>query len=165
MKGEATMNEGKLQSLGRRARRCSRWRWLPGMQVIRPALGGAGATMITPTHYRLVEGVGYPAPHEWALIDIERISADTMLIPDLRDPATLGWLLALVRDAWPKAPAPTSRFTYYSPERGSYSAWACTYWRPDADSPHGGAWIQAHGDTEAEALVAALEAAGTQEGE
>jgi hypothetical protein len=26
-------------------------------------------------------------------------------------------------------------------------------------------WEQAHGDTEAEALVAALEAAGTQEGE
>lgn len=152
------MNEGQLRILGRRARRCSRWRWLPGMQVIRPALGGAGAMVITPTHYRLVEGVGYPAPHEWALIDIERISADTMLIPDLRDPATLGWLLALVRDAWPKAPATTNYHGMYDPEGGHYHQWVvsyCTGWR----------WEQAHGDTEAEALVAALEAAGTQEGE
>ncbi len=152
------MNEGQLRILGRRARRCSRWRWLPGMQVIRPAPGGAGASMITPTHYRLVEGVGYPAPHEWALIDIEKISADTMLIPDLRDPATLGWLLALVRDAWPKAPANTNYHGMYDPGRGHYHRWVVSYCT-------GGDWRQAHGDTEAEALVAALEAAGTQEGE
>jgi hypothetical protein len=81
-------------------------------------------------------------------------------LPDLRDPATLGCLLALVRDAWPTAPATTARYTCYSPERGSYSSWACTYWQPDADSPHVGAWIHAPGETEAEALVAALEAAG-----
>jgi hypothetical protein len=128
------------------------------MQVIRPALGGAGAATITPTNYRLVEGVGYPAPHEWALIDIEKISADTMLIPDLRDPATLGWLLALVRDAWPKAPATTNYHGMYDPGRGHYHRWVVSYCT-------GRDWKQAHGDTEAEALVAALEAAGTQEGE
>lgn len=82
-------------------------------------------------------------------------------IPDLDDRATLGCLLGLVRDAWATAPATTARFIYYSPERGSYSSWACTYWRPD-DGPSRGAWVQAHGETEAEALVAALGAAGVR---
>lgn len=135
------MNEGKLQSLGQRVVRCRYWRWLPGMLTL----------------------TGHRVSDEDAETD-EPILFDDDL-PDLRDPATVGCLLALVRKVWSSAPATTSRFIYYSPERGSYSSWACTYWRPDADSRQGGAWIQAHGDTEAEALVAALEAAGTQEGE
>jgi hypothetical protein len=46
----------------------------------------------------------------------------------------------------------------YDPGGGQYHRWTVSYcagWR----------WEQAHGDSEAEALVAALEAAGTQEGE
>jgi hypothetical protein len=73
--------------------------------------------------------------------------------PDLRDPATLGCLLALVRDAWPTAPATTNNHGMYDPGRGHYHRWVVSYCT-------GGDWRQAHGDTEAEALVAALEAAG-----
>jgi hypothetical protein len=43
----------------------------------------------------------------------------------------------------------------YDPGRGHYHRWVVSYCT-------GGDWKQAHGDTEAEALVAALEAAGTQ---
>lgn len=132
------MNEGEALVLGRRARRCSRWKWAPGMLTL----------------------TGYRVSDDDAETDKPTLFDDDD--PDLRDPATLGCLLALVRDAWPTAPATTARFTYYSPERGSYSNWACTYWRPD-DGPSRGAWIQAHGETEIEALVAALEAAGVRE--
>jgi len=133
-----TMNLEQALALGRRAKRCHRWRWAPGM--------------LTFTGYRVTD--------EDAQTDVPTLFPDDK--PDFRDPATLGWLLALVRDAWPTAPAITARFTYYSPERGSYSSWACTYWRPD-DGPSRGAWVQAHGESEAEALVAALEAAGKGE--
>lgn len=145
------MNEGQALVLGRRAKRCARWQWAPGMRTV--------------THARVVQAdtdgrvqaarKGYFG--DWSVLDL-----DAEEVPDLRDSATLGCLLALVRDAWPTVPATTARFTYHSPERGPYSGWACTYWRPD-DSVNRGAWIQAQGETEIEALVAALEAAGARE--
>lgn len=162
------MNEGQALVLGRRAKRCTRWRWAPGMLVFAPALRGVGAPETGPFYARLVSMGGSANANgreQWrgfGLVDLDSLHPETMLAPDFRDPATLGWLLALVRDAWPTAPATTARFFYYSPERGSYSNWACTYWRPD-DGPSRGAWIQAHGETEIEALVAALEAAGVRD--
>ena len=149
------MNEGQLQILGRRARRCAGWRWMPGMHVIRPRLGGAGGMGITPTHYRLVDGGGWPVPHEWGLIDIAKISDDTMLVPDLRDPATLGCLLALVRDA---VNDPALCIVSYHVGHGR---WQKVVWSVDATDQQ---WQQKHRlfdlPSEAEALVAALEAAG-----
>lgn len=75
-------------------------------------------------------------------------------VPDLRDPATLGCLLALVREAWnaPRAlvrlSANRKSFHVYDVDRdpmgGNWAAWLC-----------GDRILQ----TEAEALVAALEAA------
>ena len=99
---------------------------------------------------------GYRVSNEDAETDSPTLFDDDQ--PDLRDPATLGCLLALVRDAWPKAPATTSYHGMYDPVRKHYHRWVVSYCT-------GGDWRQAHGDTEAEALVAALEAAGTQEGE
>jgi hypothetical protein len=128
------MNEGKLKILGRRARRCSRWRWLPGMLTL----------------------TGCRVSDEDAETDAPTLFDDDL--PDLRDPATLGCLLARVREAWPKAPATTNYHGMYDPGRGHYHRWVVSYCT-------GGDWRQAHGDTEAEALVAALEAADTQEGE
>ncbi|NBW13110.1 MAG: hypothetical protein EBR82_34325, partial [Caulobacteraceae bacterium] len=74
------------------------------------------------------------------------------IFPDLSDPATIGCLLALVREAWPAGEATTNVHANYSPERGHYRQWSCYYCT-------GGDWRQALADTEAEALVAALEAA------
>jgi hypothetical protein len=65
--------------------------------------------------------------------------------PDLTDPATLGCLLALVRERYGD---PTLTH-YWDPDITSQGSWCM----PDGD---GGLWL---GDTEAEALVKALEAA------
>ena len=126
------MNEGEALVLGRRARRCSRWKWAPGMLTL----------------------TGYRVSDDDAETDKPTLFDDDD--PDLRDPATLGWLLALVRDAWPTAPATTSRHGMWSEKRGHYHAWTCSYCTGDD-------WRQAHGETEIEALVAALEAAGARD--
>jgi hypothetical protein len=66
-------------------------------------------------------------------------------LPDLTDPATLGCLLALVREAWGM---PTGITVTYSSDEG---LWGVSW----SGATHGG-WC-GRGKTEAEALVAALE--------
>jgi hypothetical protein len=112
--------------------------------------------MRTSTHARVVQvdSDGYTLAArkgyfgDWVVLEL-----DGEDVPDLRDPATLGCLLALVRDAWPTASTTTNYHGMYDPGRGHYHRWVVSYCT-------GGDWKQAHGDTEAEALVAALEAAG-----
>jgi hypothetical protein len=107
-----------MLDLARRAVACRGWRWMLGMQAITP------------------DGLfGHRVTEHTILIDPDHL-------PDLTDPATLGCLLALVREAWgdPRA---------YM--RASFGwEWITDYcvekWPPG-------------GETEAEALVAALEAA------
>lgn len=74
-------------------------------------------------------------------------------VPDLTDPATLGCVLALVRAAWGK---PNGVVNYAnecgSDPRGWYYCWVSN------DGRQGGG-IHWYSRTEAEALVAALEAA------
>ena len=67
------------------------------------------------------------------------------VLPDFADPATLGCLLALVREAWGKPSATTLAY------RGR---WYVVYEDVDASS-----WLAACMPTEIEALIAALEAA------
>jgi len=67
-----------LEELARRAVACKRWRWMPGMRY---QVGG--------TVGRLTDS---QCKGKLPLV------AETM--PDLTDPATLGCLLALVREAW-----------------------------------------------------------------
>ncbi len=72
-------------------------------------------------------------------------------LPDLADPATLGCLLALVREAW-QSPA-----AQVSPSRNALDTvieWRCY---PNRPGEYGDPVF--FGNTEAEALVAALEAA------
>ena len=152
------MNEGQLKTLGRRARRCAGWKWMPGMLVFAPALRGAGEPETGPLYARLVSmgglGIANAAGNE-RLIDCDSLRPETILMPDFRDPATLGWLLALVRDAL-NDPA-LCVVSYYVPDgRAHKVVWSV--------EPTDQQWQQKHKlfdfVSEAEALVAALEAAG-----
>lgn len=112
------MEEQKIIELGRRAVACSRWRWLPGM---------------------LARREGRVCSRE---LDIEPWIYEDDL-PDLRDPATLGCLLHLVREACGSHEV-SVRWC------ASMGEWACEH-----DIVNGWRIWRA---TEAEALVRALEA-------
>lgn len=125
------MNRNNAIDLGRRAARCKAWRLMPGMADIdgaRVVLVSGGRALITSEETALSEWVDA-----------------TSAVPDLRDPATLGCLLALVREA--------HRDHEIQAEPKDDGQWEC--WLPGATGP-GPLRV---GWTEAEALVAALEAA------
>ena len=73
-----------LEDLGRRAVACKHWRWMPGMYI-------------RPLEFRVVWF------DDFAVGECDQISYRWERIPDaypdLSDPATIGCLLALVRDA------------------------------------------------------------------
>jgi hypothetical protein len=111
--------------LAKRAVACKHWRWMPGMRVVRDNAWSEPLSQRVPC---TVPNGGYP--DAW---------------PDLDDPATLGCLLALVREA-----------------QGD-----CTIWTMGDVDCDESAWICTglevgeigSGYSEAHALVAALEAA------
>lgn len=105
-------------ALGRRAVACKRWRWMFGM--------------LTMTGHRFAVQVGGVPEGE---------------IPDLRDPATVGCLLAMVREAHGCEDAFCTRS--YGNGPGGYGGWIV---KLDIK-------IVGRGATEAEALVGALEVA------
>ncbi len=121
-------------ALARRAVACRGWKWLPGMR------------------YRL-----HPT-HPWFRYDGEDCCDDDgkpitqappnlqshNAISDLTDPATLGCLLALVREAWGQ-PLVSVR-------------WSVHGWRVLNTEGRAWCWSIGKGSTEAEALIAALEA-------
>ena len=111
--------------LAKRAVACKNWKWMRGMRTIDQ-------------------------------LTIVNINDDTSLrftdyYPDLSDPATVGCLLDLVRKAWHTAPANVNCHMSYSPNKGHYRNWTCSYCT-------GESWNQTIGETEVEALVLALEA-------
>ena len=109
------------EELGRRAVACKGWRWMPGM-------------LSQDTGLRLDE-----MTDEWE-----------GKVPDFSDPATLGCLLALVREAW----SDSGVYVWCDLPVGlwCWMANGCSHsvHRPSDEDGY---------DTEAEALVAALEAA------
>ena len=123
--------------LARRATACKGWRWLPGMRLrsIRVylrvvGLNGDGSLRLAwDDPDRPVEGDTYTVEHIGGAL------------PELTDPATLGCLLGLVRLA---------RLDQRLHVRARANRWRCY----SGVTPVGD-WS----DTEAEALVAALEAA------
>ena len=117
----------EAHDLARRAVACKGWRWMPGMRAVSPSSKHWRVWSDTRSVYE-PEGCMDSTPAEW--------SKD---VPDLTDPATLGCLLALVRDAYGK-PLSFCRYVEGNPP----------FWH--INTGHTGA-------TEAEALVAALEAA------
>ncbi len=124
------MNQEQMIDLARRAVACKGWRWMPGMLALRtthPVAVERGAPSLIPvrlmgsiTEHEEVAGItlhgelleaGHVVVNGW------HRSSD--LIPDLTDPATLGCLLFLVREAR------SEPFGYVSPVSQGRWAWAC----------------------------------------
>ena len=118
-------------ALSRRAVACRGWRWMPGMLRLRVTSPGM-------RDYLLREGRVPDGGDPW-------VYEDWPVIPDLTDPATVGCILALVREAWGM---PTGITVSYSSDGG---LWGVSW----SGATHVG-WC-GRGVTEAEALVAALE--------
>jgi len=123
-----------FEELARRAVACKRWRWMPGMLLVTKS----------DNTFRLVEN-DFDAQDRW-----EWKGHYSTPVPDLTDPATLGCLLALVREVWPDAT--TNHANFFDEDRNIVALWAV----------HKGlahdAGLYLH-STEAEALVDALEGA------
>ena len=132
-----------MSDIGARFVACKGWRWLPGMHWRRDFAGGQS----------LGDRTGMIL-NEWDAVDdggrIFRIGALDGMEPVQEDPATLGCILALVREAWDDpyiVCVPPMR--QVDPE-----------WGVGSTSTIGAVGrIPCHGATEAEALLAALEAA------
>lgn len=126
-----------MTDLVKRAVACKAWRWMPGMLAIHPDWRGFRVSHVGLTG---MHGVcRYPSPMggvERAVVALP-VPTSSDVLPDLTDPATVGCLLALVREALD-------------------IPYLCT-----SVSPEGRWWVDGYSlhDTEAEALVAALEAA------
>lgn len=148
------MNDQQWMELGRRAVACKHWRWMPGMLVLstnnyhRPArieaLDGDTYGLTVVPH---ADGPVFASHHEYGVAgEFPRGST----IPDLRDPATLGCLLVLVREALGEP------LLYVEPEIDevegtAWYAWSAGKWRSCSRGSH---------PAEAAALVATLEGAG-----
>lgn len=124
--------------LGRRAVACRGWRWMPGMLAI-DSTGVHSPARVYHTNKAIV----YISPSDG---ETHTGGLDCYDVPDLRDPATLGCLLALVREAWG-----TAHIRQANHINGS-RAWECA-----CNDGDGWSYFSAH--TEAHALVAALESA------
>ena len=135
-----------LEALGRRAVACKGWRWLPGMLAWE---AGRDVRLVGDSDVRRVQGVGMPL-----LMACPAYEPDAFvcgLLPDLSDPATLGAVLALVREAW----GPVFQV---SPLVNKHGATRWTWYANDIAEDHpeheGGLYM-----SEAEALLRALECA------
>lgn len=155
------MNE-EMQSFARRAVACKHWRWMPGMLAFADLAkqGGRVCRVDHQIELALDERKIDEDGGEWHTQMRSSTNALTVdgrdrwnHLPDLTDPATLGCLLALVREAWndPGIACVTSSYS-----NGQY-------YRRVVDGHHHGSTFQTMSQatylTEAEALVAALEAA------
>ena len=119
------MSAPDLEELARRAVACPRWRWVEGMGAVNASLRGVYASKS--------RVVGKAAAKQ----------VPGNLVPDLTDPATMGCLLALVREAF----GDPTLFAECHPVGAKWQT----------HSVDGG--VFGEGSTEAEALVAALEVA------
>lgn len=120
------LTDDKAWALGLRAKACKGWRWMPGMLIGRVLTGGRP--------YPAWARLGQPRP------DFKGYAPGGSEWPDLRDPATVGCLIALVREAWGDQGMNTVMVSV-----GGTPAWSCA-----------GQVLSAN---EAESLVSALEGA------
>jgi len=124
-------------ALAKRAVACKGWKWMPGMAWFDERF----------LQYRVQSEAHAVVMHEDRL-------------PDLTDPATLGCLLALVRDAYGDS-ALYVRLSDTTRQIDGVRAWEVLGWISAERSRdgRGGSWRGWGYASEAEALVAALEAA------
>lgn len=141
----------EVEALGRRAVACKSWRWMPGMVAIHPnvsvsrVLFGRGYRFVGAYRRELKtkspswwQGWSGQVQHDqYGYAGFEHCTP----IPDLTDPATLGCLLALVREA--------HRQDSLSPVKVGRYRWCLADYGTTA----------LDGGTEAELLVAPLQAA------
>ena len=125
------MTEQDWIELGRRAVACKGWRWMPGMLCI--PIGG-----------------GFPLRYNGIVAPNMPDAGGVQYRPDFRDPATLGCLLALVREAYD-----LPRLALVCCD----GRWRVISAGLDVRFP---IRAPAKNNTQAAALVAALEAAGGQ---
>lgn len=130
------------------------WRWMPGMMASGRILdfSPAGSNVIK-GEFIVTEVIDGAPKTYWG----SQFILDAA--PVLEHPATKGCLLQLVREAWPGIPATVSRsYIWSNAEQRTRTDWICN-WYANLD------FFQASGETEEEALVAALEAADGVENE
>lgn len=131
-----------MNELAQRAVACKGWRWMPGMLATD---GVSLACRVYNDGLVLRWATNIP---DWPLHSVD---GNEDFLPDLSDPATLGCLLALVREAW-GGPALSVTAGYTKDRKVE---WEVEH--PHPDSLPEALWT--YFDSEAEALVAALEAA------
>lgn len=145
----ACLEDFMVEAFGRRAVACKAWRWMPGMLCLYTAVGG-----LTRLRVIMEPDFGWPEPqrNEWGVPIIGKYAgalgepamhAPSGGWPDLRDDATIGCLLALVREVWGD---PTICVVTVEKDHG----WIV---RDEYGQ------VRGRGDIEAEALVRALYAA------
>ena len=135
----------ELSELARRALACGRWRWMPGMLTLEFRESGPDSPVCCSPWRVVMEGRSGPYANP----------KNNNAPPDLTDPATLGCLLALAREA--HGPSAVARHVGTNGRGGQ--EWAICdrarlvdgWWQA---APDLGYW-----DSEAEALVSALECA------
>ena len=121
------------------------WRWMPGMLAVRiepPAFFSEGAdpTRLVGRSYRVLK-----VREDTVCCLLDSFPASSLsYAPDCTDPATLGCLLALVRETWGM---PTGIVVSYNDDT---RLWRVSW----SGATHGGEC--GYGATEGEALIAAL---------
>lgn len=148
--------------LARWAVACPVWRWMPGMRTTEGALVVSCADGI-PTEV-VFDGALMPAVWAGRGVTLEVVHNGIArgswyvldgALPDLDDPATLGCLLALVREAWSEPEAFVTRAWKMTCKMASHGRAPWCLVAPSS--------VGRDPDSEKEALVAALEAAPRRE--
>jgi len=134
----------ELEALARRAVACPGWRWMPGM---RDAVDGDRAISVATR--------GQALWVRWAVAG--EAFRDHRWLPDFDDPATVGCLLALVREAWD--------WDVWAESTAESDAWIvmCPVLGEESDGRPLIGSVDFTADTEPGALVLALEAAPRRE--